>query len=292
MPEASEQPLRRKSGVSVIILTHNEEANLPQALDSVEGWAARVFVLDSFSSDRTVEVARARGCHVSEHAFVDFGHQRNHALVELPIETEWVFFLDADEWVTPELKDEISDLIASGPSENGFFVKWRLMWMGRWIKRGYYPTWILRLFRHGRACCESRGVNEHLVVEGRVGHLSGDFIHEDRKPIAHWIAKHSAYAAREAAEILREADSGTIEAKLLGSQAQRTRWLRERVWNRLPPLARPFLYFIYRLILRGGLFDGREAFIYHFLHALWYPMLIDIYFLEMKSKRKMEAAPR
>jgi glycosyltransferase involved in cell wall biosynthesis len=292
MPEASEQPLRRKSGVSVIILTHNEEANLPQALDSVEGWAARVFVLDSFSSDRTVELARARGCHVSEHAFVDFGNQRNHALVDLPIETEWVFFLDADEWMTPELKDEISRQIASVPRENGFLVKRRLIWMGRWIKRGYYPTWILRLFRYGKARCESRSVNEHLVVEGGVGHLRSDFVHEDRKPIDHWIAKHTAYAVREAAEIVREAQSDTIEARLLGSQAQRTRWIRHRVWNRLPPVVRPFLYFVYRLVLRGGFLDGREAIIYHFLHAFWYPMLIDIYFLEMKSRRHMETVER
>jgi glycosyltransferase involved in cell wall biosynthesis len=292
MSGADPQRALRRPGVSVVILTYNEEANLPRALDSVAGWADRIFVLDSLSSDRTVEIARSRGCHVSEHAFVDFGSQRNHALEELPIETEWVFFLDADEWLTPEFKDEISRLIASAPKENGFFVKRRLIWMGRWIKRGYYPTWILRLFRHGKARCESRGVNEHLVVEGGVGRLRSDFIHQDLKPIAHWTAKHSAYAAREAAEFFREAQSGAIEAKLLGSQAERTRWLRLHAWNRLPALVRPFLYFVYRLVLRGGFLDGREAFAYHFLHALWYPMLIDIYFLEMQSKRHTEAVHR
>src|SRR6266702_2947048 len=147
------------AGVSVVILTCNEEANLSRALDSVEGWADRVFILDSVSSDRTVEVAKSRGCHVVEHAFADFGSQRNYALERLPIQTEWVFFLDADEWLPPDLKDEIRRVIASAPKENGFFVKRRLIWMGRWIKRGYYPTWILRLFRYGKARCESRAVN-------------------------------------------------------------------------------------------------------------------------------------
>src|SRR5712692_259487 len=134
MSEVAEQGCVRRHGVSVVILTYNEEANLPRALDSIQGWADRLFVLDSFSSDRTVEIANSRGCHVAQHRFIDFGSQRNYALEQLPIETEWVFFLDADEWLPAEFKDEISRLIGSNPKENGFCAKRRLMWMGRWIK--------------------------------------------------------------------------------------------------------------------------------------------------------------
>jgi glycosyltransferase involved in cell wall biosynthesis len=281
--------------LSVVVITYNEEANIGQALASVAGWADEIHVLDSLSTDRTLEIAEQFGCRVSQHRFVDFAKQRNYALERLPIRTEWVFFLDADEWVPDELKQEISAMIATGPRENGFYIKRRLVWMGRWIRRGYYPTWILRLFRYGKGRCEDRAINEHLIVEGATGHLRNDFIHEDRKGVEDWIAKHNIYATRESRELLRQRSSPDyheIDARLFGTQAQRKRWLRHKVWNRLPPLVRPFFYFFYRYILAGGFLDGRQAFAYHFLQALWFPMLIDIKYLELKSSGQMHASDR
>lgn len=275
--------------VAVIILTYNEEVNLPQALDSVVGWAREVFVVDSFSTDRTVEIARRYGCQVVQHPFEDYAKQRNFALSELPIRTGWIFFLDADEWMPAALKEEITTKLASNPVEHGFLVKRRLIWMGRWIKRGYYPTWILRLARRGSVRCEERGVNEHLIVEGPVGRLEHDFIHEDRKGLAEWIAKHVRYARREAEELLnRRQGKGQreIAARLFGTQAERKRWLRYHLYERLPPLVRPLAFWTYRYFLRGGFLDGREAFLYHFLQALWFPLLIDAYYLELRRQRR------
>ena len=272
--------------VTVVILTFNEEANLPYALDSVCGWARQVIVLDSFSTDRSVEIARERGCEVFQNAFEDYSRQRNHAL-QLPIRGEWVLFLDADEWVPAVLADEITALVASRPAENGFFIAYRLIFMGRWIKRGYYPTWILRLFRHGMAHCEARGVGEHLRVEGGMGRLRSDFIHEDRKGVGSWVDDHNRYAEREALEILRlerEGEQGEIDARFWGTQAQRKRWLRNRVWRRMPPLLRPFLYFGMRYVGQGGFLDGREGFTFHFLQALWYHLLIDVKYLDFKRQ--------
>jgi hypothetical protein len=205
------------------------------------------------------------------------------------MKSEWILFLDADEWVTDELKHEISQRLASNPIENGYFIKWRFIWMGKWIRRGYYPTWILRLFRRTKARCDERGVNERLIVDGEVGYLENDFIHEDRKDISQWIAKHNRYSTLEALELANSEQQSTQEfapARLFGTQAERKRWLRYRVWNKSPPLIRPFLYFMYRYFVRGGFLDGRAAFIYHFLQALWYPMLIDIKYLEYKQKNK------
>lgn len=271
--------------LTVIVLTYNEEPNLPQALRSVCGWAQQVIVLDSFSTDRTVEIAREFGCDVHQHRFEDYGKQRNVAL-SLPIRHEWVFFLDADEWLPEDLKREIADVIAGNPAENGFYVKRRLIWMGRWIRRGYYPTWILRLFRRGRARCEERSVNEHLIVEPPIGRLRCDFMHEDRKDLAHWIAKHVQYARREAQELLKReqgVQQTEIDARMFGTQAQRKRWLRRHVWERLPPFIRPWCYFLYRYILRGGFLDGKEAFVFNFLQALWFPLLIDAFWLEQRG---------
>ncbi len=281
--------------LAVIILTYNEEANIAQALDSVAGWADECHVLDSLSTDRTVEIARQYGARISQNKFVDYARQRNHALDYLPIRSEWVLFLDADEWLPDAIKQEISTLIAISPEENGFYIAWRLIWMGRWIRRGYYPTWILRLFRYGKGRCEDRAVNEHLIVDGATGRLRNDFIHEDRKGVTDWIAKHNGYATREALELFNTRAASNyqeIDARLFGTQAQRKRWLRYKVWNRLPPLIRPLFYFFYRYILAGGFLDGREAFIYHFLQGLWFPILIDVKYLEMKMSRSSNARDR
>lgn len=273
--------------LALVILTYNEEANIAQALESVAGWANQILILDSLSTDGTLDIARQYACQIAQHKFESYAKQRNYALEQLPIRSEWVLFLDADEWLPDALKREISALIATSPEANGFYINRRLIWMGRWIRRGYYPSWILRLFRVGKGRCEDRAVNEHLIVDGATAHLENDFMHEDRKGVTDWIAKHNDYATREALELFntRSApDYREIDARLLGTQAQRKRWLRLNVWNWLPPLIRPCCYFFYRYVLQGGFLDGRAAFIFHFLQALWYPMLIDIKYLEMKMR--------
>jgi glycosyltransferase involved in cell wall biosynthesis len=277
----------RPATLAVIILTRNEEANIAQALDSAAGWANESFVLDSSSTDRTLEIAHRYSCQVAQNKFTNFGLQRNYALEHFPVRCEWVLFLDADEWLPEALKREISTLIATSPAENGFYINRRLIWMARWIRRGYYPSWILRLFRYGKGRCEDRALNEHLIVEGATGYLRNDLMHEDRKSVTEWIAKHNGYAALEALELVNAHPAlgyREIEARLLGTQAQRRRWLRHKVWNRLPPLIRPLFYFFYRYVLAGGFLDGRESFGYHFLQALWYPMLIDVKYLELLDK--------
>jgi len=118
--------------------------------------------------------------------------------------------------------------------------------MGQWIRRGYYPSWQLRLFRTGKGKCEDRAVNEHFIVEGRLGRLSSDLIDENQKGLSDWIAKHNDYSTREAAELVNSRDSkgySEIEVRFFGGQAQRRRWLRYRIWNRMPLFVRPFIYF-------------------------------------------------
>lgn len=280
-----QQQLSQK--LAVIILTYNEEMNIAQALESVAGWADEIFILDSLSTDLTLDIARRFNCHIGQHKFENYAKQRNYALEHLPIRSEWVLFLDADEWLPDALKQEVAALIASAPLENGFYLKWRLIWMGRWIRRGYYPTWVLRLFRHGMGKCEDRAVNEHFIVKGNTGRLRSDFMHEDRKGLSDWIAKHNAYATREAEELLNtRSPTGyrEIDARLFASQAKRARWLRYKIWNRMPPLLRPFTYFFYRYVLCGGFLDGKAAFVYHFLQALWYPLMIDVKYLELRAR--------
>ena len=280
------------TSVAVVILTLNEEKNISKALHSVVGWADEVFVLDSFSTDKTLELATEFDCNIVQNAFVNYSQQRNFAIEKLPIQSEWVFFLDADEWLPKALKDEISGTIRREPHESGFYAKRRFMWMGRWIRRGYYPTWILRLFRRADGRCEDRSVNEHIVVDGKIGYLAHDFIHEDQKGISDWIAKHNRYATLEAVELAKGAtddNSGELRASLFGAQSERKRWIRRHIWQRLPPLVRPFLFAFYRIVVRGGFLDGTTALGYHLLHA-WFILLVDLKYLEIKRVERTARA--
>lgn len=265
--------------LAVVILTRNEERNIAQALRSVCGWAKQVLVLDSFSSDRTLEIAAGYDCRCFQRAFAGYSAQRNYALKVLPIRARWVMFLDADEWLPEELRQEIATLLAADPAENGFMLRRRFIWMGRWIRHGYYHTWILRLFRRGQGYCEERSVNEHIVVQGAVGRLRGALIHESHKEIGEWIDKHNQYAALEALELIARRDSAG-----LAGQPRAKRWLARHVWERIPVLWRAPLYFVWRYVVRGGFLDGAEGLSYHLLQALWFRLLIDLKYLELRRE--------
>jgi len=277
--------MRKNADLTVVILTYNEEVNLPHALDNVKEFAKDVVVLDSYSTDKTLEIAESYGVRVYTRKFDDFSRQRKYALEVISYTTEWIFVLDADEFLTEQLKEEIKKTIGTTHLD-AFYIKRRFYWMGKWIRRGYYPTWLLRLGRTGSITCDERPINEHLVCKnGNVGKLKEDFVDFNRKSLADWISKHNHYSDREASQLLSQDESKEVY-KLWGSQYERKRWLRVKVWNKLPPLIRPFLYFSYRYIFRLGFLDGKEAFMYHFLHAFLYRILIDLKYLEKKWLNK------
>lgn len=241
--------------------------------------------------DGTIEIARKYSAKVYEHPFEGYASQRNWALRNLAFAHEWVFFLDADEIVSDELKDELTHVFAAElRGIDGFYLKRRLIFMGKWIKwGGCYPLWLLRIFRHEKTWCDARSVNEHFVVSGPTSRLRNDIIHKDNRGMSHWIEKHNKYAALEATEMMKAASSDAcsgIRPRLFGSQPERKEWLRRVLWNRMPFLVRPFFYFTYRYILRLGILDGREGFIYHFLQGLWFLLLVDLKYIEMTRKKK------
>jgi glycosyltransferase involved in cell wall biosynthesis len=268
------------SDVCVLILTYNEERNIAEALQSVVGWASQVIVVDSFSQDRTVEIARKFPCIVVQHAFQSYSDQRNWSLTEAPVRCEWVLFLDADERVPSELRDEIMRIVESRPMENGFCIGYRYIWMGKPVF-AYGNATVTRLFRRNFARCEQRPINERIVIEGATGLLQHRFIHDDHKDVTSWVQKHIKYAGLEAKELTRkEVSAGYVGARFFGSIPERRRWLRYRVYNRLPVLVRAFVLFVYHYLIRGGFLGGRRALIFYTLHSLWYPLLIDTLFLE------------
>jgi len=272
--------------LTVVILTYNEEVNIGASLDNVNEFAKDLVVLDSHSTDGTVDIAKRFGARIFTREFDDFSRQRKYALEKIGYSTEWLFVLDADELLTDALKEEIRVTIQD-TDKDAFFIKRRFYWKGKWIKRGYYPTWLLRLGRTGMITCDDRPINEHLICKnGNVGHLNEDFIDYNQKSLTDWLSKHNSYSDREARQLFLGGDNN--EYDFWRSQYERKRWLREKIWNRMPPIIRPFLYFLYRYFFRLGFLDGKEAFMYHFLHAFVYRVLIDFKYLELRWSKNEE----
>jgi glycosyltransferase involved in cell wall biosynthesis len=254
--------------VSVLVPTLDEELNLPDCLQSVS-WADEVFVVDSYSHDRTLAIARAHGAHVVQHAFESYSRQKNWALDTLPFRNEWVLILDADERVTPELRCAIERAVASG-AYDGYYLNRRVFFLGTWIRHaGWYPSWNLRLFRHRLGRYDDREVHEHVVLNGRVGYLEADLLHVDRRGLEAFIARHNRYSTLEAIarrKAERDApDRARLPVSLLASPVQRKRFLRERVWPRVP--GKPLALFVYMYVLRRGFLDGRAGFVLCVFHA-------------------------
>jgi len=241
--------------LSVLIITYNEEIHLEHCLRSLAGWVDEIFVVDSFSTDRTVEIARSFGAHVVQHEFQYHAQQKNWALSNLPLHGEWILLLDADERVPTSLREEILAKIGVPSQLNAFWMRYRLMFYGKWIRHcGWYPVWILRLVRRSVVSIEDRRIDEHAVVPGTTGYLKNDLIHENFRDMHAWIAKHNCYSSRSAAMFLGHETSG-VEPKLFGNQAERKRFIKEKIWRHLP--ARGLLYFFYLYIVRLGFLDGR-----------------------------------
>jgi glycosyltransferase involved in cell wall biosynthesis len=262
--------------VTFIILTLNEEHDLDECLKSVEA-GADIIVVDSFSNDKTLDIASEYTNNIYQNKWVSFAKQREWAMQNTRINTEWVMFIDADERLTKLLIEEIYDFILSNPKENGCYIRRRFIFGGKWLKHGgYYPCSELRLMRKSKVqfLDEGGGARERFLIDGEKCELKEDMFHVYDKSFQHWISKHSKLALLEAKYSNSGAKPEVIEG--LGIKV----WIRTVVWENLPGLFRPFLLFIYRYIIRLGILDGKMGFYYCFLHDLWYPILVDFYSME------------
>lgn len=270
--------------VSILILTLNEESNLPECLRSV-AWSDDVVVLDSFSSDRTVEIAREHGARVTQRRFDNWAAHQNWALEQIPFKHAWVFYLDADERMTDELKEELMAIAnETTRREVAFYCGRRNMFMDRWIRRAMPPGMIMRFFRPPHVWFE-RLVNPVPVIDGPHGYLKGMLVHYNfSKGVTEWIEKHNRYSAFEAMEgmkLLRHA-AGPQPTVFSSDPALRRRALKNLSF-RLP--CRPLLKFLYMYGWKGGWLDGRAGFAYCVLQAFYEYMIV----LKMRELTRQEA---
>jgi len=276
--------------ISLIILTYNEEENIRYTLECVEGWIDKVIIVDSFSSDSTINICEEFTDMIYQNPFENQAKQFNWALDNVPFLNEWILRLDSDELVPQELAQEICETLPSLPEDvTGIYLRRQVHFMGRWMRRGgYYPMWFLRLFKNGRGRYEEI-TEEHIVLtEGRTVRMKNDFIDCNRKGLTFWVDKHNNWAIGEMLDTMAASGEarmpeGTVESKLFGTQEQRKRWLKMKVYGRVPLFFRAFLYFIYRYFIRLGFLDGREGFIFHFLQGFWYRFLVDAKIYEARK---------
>lgn len=287
-------PSARKVPVSVFILTYNEERNLEACLASLVPWAGEVFLVDSYSSDGTLDIAARYGARVVQNRFAGYSTQHNWALQNLPFRYDWILSLDADHRVLPELRDELAELLPRAPVDlNGYFVKRRQIFRGTWIRHGgYYPKYLLKLFRRGTARCDEHEFENRFYVDGLTGKLRNDITEDNANEhsIGFWIDKHNKYAAAQAAEELERRNGAgyLLKPRLFGNPDERTLWLKQR-WYRLPLFVRPFLYFFYRYFFRLGFLDGKQGFLFHFLQGFWFRLLVDVKLEELLSGQSTPA---
>lgn len=270
--------------VHAIVLTLNEEIHLARCLASLRDLCASITVVDSGSSDRTVEIAREHGAEVITNRFVNYATQMNFAIDHLAPRGGWLLRIDADEYLCEGAAAGIVSLLGALPEAvAGVCLRLRRIFMGRWLRHGgLYPIWLLRIWRNGRGRCESKWMDEHIEVDGAVHHAPLDFADHDLKPISAWSQKHVGYAGREAIDILRLELRTAANAEGRVGRSGLKRWLKTRLYNRLPGGLRALLYFAFRYVVLLGFLDGRPGYYFHVLQAFWYRSLVDAILAEIR----------
>lgn len=276
--------------LSVIILTKDEELHIRRCLDRIAPIAKEVFIIDSYSTDRTLEIAKEYpNVQILQNKWVNYATQFNWALANAPIGTAWVLRLDADEYLTQELTEElIAELPMHGPDVTGVIFPLRRVFLGRVIRKGMPQVKLLRMFRFGKAKSEIRLMDEHIeLTEGHAVEFKNEFADDNLNNLSWWTQKHVGYAIREAVDLL------DIEFGLTGSgdgdadrnisqQALAKRKMKHK-YARQPLFWRSFAYFVYRYFLKRGFLEGKEGFLWHFLQGWWYRTLVDAKVYEIKK---------
>ena len=276
--------------ISVIILTYNEEIHIRRCIENVISFAKEIFIIDSFSTDKTVEIAQGyEKVQVLQNKWENqYAKQFNWGLEHAPITAKWVLRLDADEYLMPELIEELYDKLPVLDSDvTGVVFKRRHIFMNKWMKRGIYPVKLLRLFQYGKGICEQRLMDEHIqLFEGHSVEFDHDMIDENLNNLSWMCHKYVNYAIREAVDLLDiELDltgaGKTAREKYIGRQAHGKR-MKKQKYAQQPLFWRSFAFFCYRYFLRGGCLDGKIGFIFNFLNAWWYRMLVDAKVFEIR----------
>jgi glycosyltransferase involved in cell wall biosynthesis len=286
--------MNEKLSIAIVVLTYNESLHLPRALKHIEGFAREIFVVDSYSTDGTVEIAQEHGAHVLQHPFQNQAKQFEWALENAPITADWVMRLDADEVIESDLANEIVARLPQLPADvTGVNLNRKTIFQGKFIRHGgRYPLVLLRIWRRGMARIEDRWMDEHMyLTEGRTVTFKGGFADHNLFDLTFFTDKHNRYASREALDVLDHrlhlfGPELSLAAESTARQARIKRFLKEKVYNRIPFELSALAYFLYRYIFQLGFLDGRQGFVYHILQGFWYRFLVGAKVRELEAAVK------
>jgi glycosyltransferase involved in cell wall biosynthesis len=273
-----------QNNISVLILTRNEEQDLPGCLDSV-AWSDDVHIFDSESTDRTAEIARERGATVTTRRFDGYASQRNAAM-QLPFQHEWILVIDADERPTPELATEMTVAVAvAPPTVSGFSIRRRDFLWGTWLAHAQMTPFYVRLLRVGHVHYK-RDINEIVEVNGEITALKAPFDHYAfSKGLTHWVTKHNAYSTREA-ELLASGAAirnASLRDALFAKNFHERRVAQKAIFYELP--GRPLIKWVYMMFVRGAILDGHAGIMYATLQS-FYEYLIEVKCREISRKQR------
>lgn len=278
--------------ISVIILTYNEKIHIERCINNAKKFAKDIYLVDCFSNDGTVEIAQSMGAQVFQHPWENYSKQFNWALQNLPIKTEWIWRMDADEYLSDELIKELHQRLPSLSKDiNGFTAPCLRIFMGKYIKHGIIPLILLRLFKIKYAICENRYMDEHIQLsEGRIESLKNPFYDDNLNGLTWWTNKHNGYATREAIDLLLTEYNLLPQESVVNSGAHSAAIRKKKLkYIKLPLFWRAFAFFILRYIFRLGFLDGKEGFLWHFLQGFWYRTLADAKVFEIKKKHGFDS---
>ena len=264
--------------LTTIILTYNEEKNIANAINSVLPISKRIVVIDSYSTDRTIEIVKSFGIEVYQNEWVNYSKQYQYGVNVANIDTQWVLRLDADERLTAKSAEEIEILCSENKNTeiNGIIVRFTVTFMGKNLKYGgIYPFRKLLIYKNDKGYIEDRNMDEHIILtEGRSIELKNDSLHHDFKDLSAWIDKHNKYSSREVVDYFENINKLENGIKL-NKSAKIKRFVKFKIYYKLPLGTRAHLYYIYRYYFKLGFLDGKEGKIFAFLQAYWYRFLVD-----------------
>ena len=278
--------------LAAVVLTKDESKHIERCLKSLVGIIDEIIVVDSYSKDDTVKKAETLGARVIQHPWKNYATQFNYGVYECGISADWIWRIDADEYLEGSLGMVVKEYIQSAPDDiNGIYVRKRIDFMGKpLLHGGWYPSYHLKVFRRGHGDCENRWMDEHIrLIDGNAITIAeGNQVDANLNNLTWWTEKHNGYATREMVDMLMmeyglDERAKEVIPKFFGTEEQRKRWLKLK-YIKAPLFVRPFINLFIRYILKAGFLDGKEGFIWHILQGFWYRMLVDAKIFELKKQ--------
>lgn len=283
--------------IAAIILTKNEERHIARCIQSLKTICDEIIVVDSFSTDRTCQIAEQLGARIYRNPWKNYATQFNYGVYQCQIQSEWIWRIDADEFLEGKIGLAVKETVSKCASDvNGIYVRKRIDFMGKpLLHGGWYPSYHLKVFRKGHGDCENRWMDEHIrIFDGTtITVTEGNQVDANLNDLSWWTEKHNGYATREMVDMLMmeygmDAKSEEVVPNFFGTEEQRKRWLKMK-YVKTPLFVRPFINFIFRYVFKTGFLDGKEGFIWHVLQGFWYRMLVDAKIYEIKKRFDFDA---